>query len=131
MLLVDMAIHTFDAMRFLSGRDPVAVTALDFNPRGSWYRDGASAVAAFEMTGGVVATYRGSWCAEGLDTSWNGQWRAVCRDGTALWDGAGEPQAARVTSRKGFTAETKPAKAPVALEQCRRASRTNNRYLWS
>jgi predicted dehydrogenase len=112
-LLVDMAIHTFDAMRFLSGKDPVAVTALDYNPKGSWYSDGASAVAAFEMTGGVVATYRGSWCAEGLNTSWNGQWRAVCRDGTALWDGAGESRAEKVTSRRRFVSDTRTVKAPA------------------
>jgi predicted dehydrogenase len=86
-LLVDMAIHTFDQMRFLSGTDPLAVYCKEWNPQGSWYRHGASAVALFEMSDGVVYTYRGSWCAEGLMTSWECDWRAIGTRGTALWDG--------------------------------------------
>jgi predicted dehydrogenase len=65
-LLLDMAIHTFDAARFISGADPVAVYCHEWNPAGSWYAHGASAVATFEMSNGIVYTYRGSWCAEGL-----------------------------------------------------------------
>lgn len=68
-LLKDMAIHTFDAARFLTGADPVSVFCHEWNPAGSWYAHGASAVAVFELTGGVVFTYRGSWSAEGFRTS--------------------------------------------------------------
>jgi predicted dehydrogenase len=87
-LLLDMAIHTFDQARFLSGADPVSVYCKEWNPDGSWYAHGASAVAVFEMTGGIVYTYRGSWCAEGLMTSWEGDWRMIGQRGTARWDGA-------------------------------------------
>ena len=37
-LILDMAIHHFDLARFLTGTDPVAVYAREFNPAGSWYR---------------------------------------------------------------------------------------------
>ena len=47
----------------------------------------ASATALFEMTGGLRYTYRGSWCGEGLATSWEAEWRAVGPNGTAKWDG--------------------------------------------
>jgi predicted dehydrogenase len=86
-LLMDMAIHTFDAARYLSGADPVSVYCHSFNPARSWYAGHASAVAIFEMTDGCVFSYRGSWCAVGLNTSWNGQWRVLCTQGTATWDG--------------------------------------------
>jgi len=86
-LLLDMAIHSFDEARFLSGTDPVAVTAIDWNPKGSWYRHGANAAAIFEMTDGVVFTYRGSWCAEGQNTSWECAWRGTGEKGTMSWDG--------------------------------------------
>jgi predicted dehydrogenase len=59
-LLLDMAIHTFDAARFLTGADPVSVYAKEWNPAGSWYDHDASAVAVFQMTDGLVYTYRGS-----------------------------------------------------------------------
>ena len=69
-LLLDMAIHTFDAARFLIGADPVAVYCKEWNPEGSWYDRDASALAIFEMSNGSIYTYRGSWCAHGYFTSW-------------------------------------------------------------
>ncbi len=86
-LLLDMAIHTFDSLRYLSGADPVAVYCKEWNPAGSWYDRDASAVAIFELTSGIVATYRGSWCSEGLHTSWECDWRFVGRRGSATWKG--------------------------------------------
>lgn len=87
-LLRDMAIHSFDQARFISGKDPVSVYCHEWNPKGSWYTHGASAVAIFEMTDDVVFTYRGSWCAQGLQTAWECDWRAIGTNGTATWDGA-------------------------------------------
>jgi len=86
-LLLDMAIHTFDAARLISGADPVSIFCREWNPVGSWYRHGASAVAVFEMSDGIIYTYRGSWCSEGLNTPWEGNWRAVGSKGSATWDG--------------------------------------------
>jgi predicted dehydrogenase len=42
------------------------------------------------MANGLVVNYRGSWCAEGLRTSWESEWRIVGTQGTAKWDGNGE-----------------------------------------
>jgi len=86
-LLKDMAIHTFDAARSLTGEDPVSVYCHEWNPPGSWYAHGASAVAVFEMTGGVVFTYRGSWSAEGFRTPWESEWRVLGERGSVRWDG--------------------------------------------
>ena len=87
-LLLDMAIHTFDAARFIAGADAVAVYCREWNPPGSWFSHGASAVAIFEMSNGVVYTYRGSWCAQGVSTSWECDWRLLGSRGSAVWDGA-------------------------------------------
>jgi predicted dehydrogenase len=86
-LLLDMAIHTFDVGRLLSGADVEAVYCSEWNPAGSWYAKGASAISIFELCGGAVFSYRGSWCAEGLRTSWEAQWRIVGTQGTVMWDG--------------------------------------------
>ena len=101
-LILDMAIHTFDAARFLSGANPVAVTCREWNPPGSWYDHDASAVAVFEMTGGIVYCYRGSWCSEGLSTTWESDWRIIGQRGSARWDGAEEMRAEVVTGRGPF-----------------------------
>ena len=87
-LLLDMAIHTFDAARLITGADPVSVYCREWNPSGSWYDHDASAVAVFEMSGGTVYTYRGSWCSEGLNTSWESHWHIIGESGSVKWDGA-------------------------------------------
>jgi len=89
-LLLDMAIHTFDQGRYMTGLDPVSADCHEFNPPGSWYAHGASAVVTFGMSGGAIFNYRGSWCARGLPTSWNGQWRILGEKGTLTWNGDGE-----------------------------------------
>jgi predicted dehydrogenase len=86
-LLLDMAIHTFDAARFVSGREPLSVYCVETNPSGSWYAHGASANAIFKLSDDAVFTYRGSWCAEGRRTSWESAWRLVGSKGMITWDG--------------------------------------------
>lgn len=86
-LILDMAIHTFDQARFISGARPVSVYCHEYNPPGSWYKGNASAVCIFEMSNGAVFTYNGSWCAEGMNTSWEADWRVTGSKGTACWDG--------------------------------------------
>ena len=103
-LLCDMAIHTFDMGRFISAADPVSVYCKEWNPSGSWYAHGASAVAIFEMSGGLVFTYRGSWCSEGMNTTWEGDWRVVCEKGSARWDGADAIHAQIAGKRTGLVA---------------------------
>ena len=96
-LLLDMAIHTFDAARLLCGGDPVSVYCKEWNPAGSWYAHGASAIAVFTMSNGVIYTYRGSWCSEGLATSWESVWHGIGTRGSFRWDGYRGFQAQAVT----------------------------------
>ena len=112
-LLLDMAIHTFDAARYVSGADPVSVYCEEFNPAWSWYAGAASATALFEMTGGLRYTYRGSWCSEGRNTSWEADWRAVGPGGTATWDGTGAPVADAVSETGGFMSKSTSHTADV------------------
>ncbi|MDO8586439.1 MAG: Gfo/Idh/MocA family oxidoreductase [Armatimonadota bacterium] len=101
-LVLDMAIHTFDQARFICGEDPIAVYCHEYNPKGSWYKGHASAVCMFEMTNDVVFTYRGSWCAEGLNTSWESEWRVQGSKGSSKWNGANEIIAEVVSAPDGF-----------------------------
>lgn len=113
-LLLDMAIHTFDAARLISGQDPVSVYCHEWNPRGSWYAHGANAVAIFEMTGGVVFTYRGSWASEGARTTWESDWRVVGTKGSVLWDGSDHPTSSLVRETTGLLSDFTGAELPPA-----------------
>jgi predicted dehydrogenase len=101
-LLLDMAIHTFDAARFMAGSDAEAVYCHESNPKGSWYAHGAAANAIFELKSGITFTYRGSWAAEGANTSWESSWRIIGTRGTLLWDGADQFEAHVVNGYEGF-----------------------------
>lgn len=115
-LLLDMAIHTFDAARFISDRKPIAVYCREENPCGSWYAHGAAATAIFELADNVTFTYRGSWCAEGANTSWESEWRIIGTRGTLLWDGAENFRANRVAGTEGFLRELEPIEVPAPTD---------------
>ncbi len=111
-LLLDMAIHTLDAARFMSGKAPRAVYCLETNPPGSWYRHGAAANAIFELEDEVVFNYRGSWAAEGANTSWESAWRIIGTRGTVLWDGEERFEARTVDGDTGFFRALKDIEIP-------------------
>ena len=111
-LLLDMAIHTLDAGRFMAGVAPKAVYCLETNPKGSWYGHGAAANAIFEFDDGVVFTYRGSWSAEGANTSWESAWRIIGTKGTLLWDGYGSFEARVPVDGPGLLRDAMPIPVP-------------------
>jgi predicted dehydrogenase len=57
-------------------------------------------VAVFELSDHLVYTYTGSWCAEGMNTSWECDWRIIGQKGSVTWDG-GEGFQAEVVAQSG------------------------------
>ena len=106
-LIVDMAIHAFDAGRVLIDGNPVAVTATAYNPVWSWYAGDAAATVTITYDTGAVHTFSGSWAAPGAETSWNGDWQISCERGSVHWDGE-EPPTARPEG-----GEQHPGRAPA------------------
>jgi predicted dehydrogenase len=111
-LLLDMAIHSFDQARLISGEDAKHVYCHEWNPSGSWYKHGASAMAIFEMSNNVVYSYQGSWCSEGKNTSWECDWRIIGEKGSVLWDGGSGFKAERVNGKPEFTSPMKELTVP-------------------
>ncbi|MBV8274653.1 MAG: Gfo/Idh/MocA family oxidoreductase [Verrucomicrobia bacterium] len=95
-LLADMAIHAFDAARFVTGLNAQAVFCEEWIPKNSWYTSGPSVVAVFRMAAGVRFSYRASWCADGFKTSWDASWRVIGTEGTLIWDGEEDLRAERL-----------------------------------
>ncbi len=116
-LLLDMAIHTFDQARSLTGARALSAWCLECNPVGSWYAGGgASAMATFQFSDGVVFSYRGSWCAPGLRTDWNADWSVVGEHGTLRWDGARDLRGERVVDGwdgRGFQPGVEPIECEI------------------
>ncbi|RUW56765.1 MULTISPECIES: Gfo/Idh/MocA family oxidoreductase [unclassified Mesorhizobium] len=113
-LLLDMAIHTFDAARYMVNGEPAAVHCQEWEPANSWYRQGSSASAVFDLGGGKVFTYAGSWCAAGFRTSWEGSWRIVAERGSLIWDGHDGLRAEVVVpGRDGMFDKIQPIEVPA------------------
>ena len=81
-LLLDMAIHHFDMIRCVTGRDIVKITSQSFQPGWSWYQNDAGLKALIELEGGLPFSYSGDWSARGRSTSWSGDWRLQFEDGS-------------------------------------------------
>ena len=80
-LLLDMAIHHFDLMRFILGQNALELYCRAWNPSWSLYRDPACAVVNIGFDGGTVLNYQGSWVSPGTVTPWAGEWRLECELG--------------------------------------------------
>ena len=111
-LLLDMAIHHFDLMRFVLGREPVSVDCHAFNPPWSPFRDPASAVATVEFAGGLMVSYRGSWVSSGPVTPWAGEWRMDAAGGEVVWTSRDDPTPDRVEVRELGTASPRTLPLP-------------------
>jgi predicted dehydrogenase len=128
-LLLDMAIHTFDQCRQMLGRNAERVTCHEYNPAGSWFAHGASAMALFEMEGGIPFSYRGSWCARGFNTAWAGSWRITGETGSLLWDGESKIVVERVDGTwdgKSFMEPVERLEIPLASLEARELGHAGN-----
>jgi len=84
-LIVDMAVHHFDLIRFVTGLDAQKVSGTSWNPPWSNYRGDCSSSVLFEMSNGARVLYNGSWCAKGDFCDWNGNWHLECEKGTVTY----------------------------------------------
>jgi predicted dehydrogenase len=84
-MVVDMAIHHFDLMRLVTGREPVEVYCRSWNPTWSKFDEPAETMAIVRMEGDVMVSYRGSWLSGGPATPWAGEWRMELSGGEITW----------------------------------------------
>lgn len=80
-LLLDMAIHHFDLIRCITGRNIEKIFAWSFKPGWSWFEHDPGLKMILELEGGIPFSYSGDWSARGRSTSWNGDWRLQCGEG--------------------------------------------------
>jgi predicted dehydrogenase len=74
-LLMDVSIHHFDLVRFLTGSDAANMYAGVWAPPNSHYPRNANADILVNMRNGVRVSYRGQLAACRDETAWTGDWR--------------------------------------------------------
>ncbi len=83
-LILDMAIHHFDLLRYLLDDDVDEVSATSIDTPWNWNQGDASVMAQLRLKGGAMANYFGSWVSTGWETGWNADWRIEGAKGVAL-----------------------------------------------
>ena len=84
-LLIDMSIHHFDLIRFITGLNPIQVRGEAWNPSWSNYKGDCSSNVVFEMQNHARIIYSASWCAKGQFCDWNGNWHIEGSKGTLIY----------------------------------------------
>jgi predicted dehydrogenase len=85
-LILDMAVHSFDLIRFVTGLEMADVRAHTWNPPWSQFDGDASALVLFTMDSGARIAYSGSWHPRGQFTDWNCRWLIECSRGYLTLD---------------------------------------------
>lgn len=115
-LVLDMAIHHFDLLRAITGRDPVAVHARSWPVPDSPYAHDPAVIALITLDGGATVSYDGDWAPHDPDTSWNGDWELLGTEGRLTWTGgatADDPPRLRLSRWGEATVAVPPHDAPA------------------
>jgi predicted dehydrogenase len=86
-LIFDMAIHHFDLMRLILGKDAVNVYARPTDAGWSKFELEGGAAITVEFEGGTIVSYRGSWVSPGSPTTWTGDWNIECEKANVYFTG--------------------------------------------
>lgn len=84
-VILDMAIHHLDQVRGVVGLEPARLRARSWNPSWSRFRGNASALIEMETVDGAHVVYTGSWCSNGVETTWDGSWDIQGTRGGIVW----------------------------------------------
>lgn len=84
-VIIDMSIHHFDLIRFITGLNPVSVRGEAWNPPWSNYKGDCSSSLVFTMENNARIVYNASWCAKGDYCDWNGNWQIEGEKGTIIY----------------------------------------------
>ena len=80
-LIIDMSIHHFDLMRYVTGSDAVDVAGRSWNPPWSVFKGDPSSILYFTMANGLPVVYDATWASRGPETPWSGDWEFECERG--------------------------------------------------
>ena len=80
-MLLEMAIHHFDSIRFVLGTDPLSVSGDSWRPPWSLYKGDTWVTGMFQFPETIRVQYDGSLEAPGARDNWQGVWRVECEHG--------------------------------------------------
>jgi predicted dehydrogenase len=92
-ILIDMANHHFDLIRFLTRQEFSKVVAFEYETPENAFRYPSSALCLLTLDSGVSVLWDGDWCHQQPRTSWEGDWELIGSKARMFW--RGEPDKER------------------------------------
>jgi predicted dehydrogenase len=87
-ILIDMANHHFDLIRFLTRQEFSKATAFEYETPENVFRCPSSAFCLLTLENGVSVTWDGDWCHHRRPrTSWEGDWEFIGSEARMFWRG--------------------------------------------
>ncbi len=86
-ILIDMANHHFDLIRFLTHQEFSKVTAFEYQTPGNAFRYPSSAHCLLTLDNGVPVVWDGDWSHRQPRTSWEGTWEFIGSEARMFWSG--------------------------------------------
>jgi predicted dehydrogenase len=80
-MLLEMAVHHFDSLRFVLGVEARTAVGQTWRPRWTRYAGDTWVSCQYEFEGGIRVAYHGSLESPGLRSPWQGLWRIEGRRG--------------------------------------------------
>ncbi len=86
-ILLDMANHHFDLIRYLTQHEFSKVTAFEYETPDNAFRYPSSALCLLTLESGVSVVWDGDWCRRDPRTSWEGEWEFIGSEARMFWRG--------------------------------------------
>jgi predicted dehydrogenase len=87
-ILLDMSVHHFDLLRYLTGREVSSVLAMEHDTPDNAFKHPSNAICLMRLEQDIPVVWDGDWCARRSSiTSWEGEWQFIGSRGRLFWDG--------------------------------------------
>jgi predicted dehydrogenase len=87
-ILLDMSVHHFDLLRYLTGREVSSVLAMEHDTPDNAFKHPSNAICLMRLEQDVPVVWDGDWCARSSSvTSWEGDWQFIGSRARLFWDG--------------------------------------------
>jgi predicted dehydrogenase len=87
-ILLDMSVHHFDLLRYMTGREVSSVLAMEHDTPDNAFKHASNAICLMRLERDVPVVWDGDWCARSSSiTSWEGEWQFIGSKGRLFWDG--------------------------------------------
>jgi predicted dehydrogenase len=86
-ILIDMSVHHFDLVRYLTRQEIIAVSAIEYQTPENMMKYPSAAVCVLKLQNDLKVLWDGDFCVYEELTCWEGEWELIGNDARLFWRG--------------------------------------------